>query len=236
MLKDYTKDGGKLMVVAGTTENGTLPNLTSLLTDYGVTFEDGIVVEADREHYAFQEPFILLPDMASSDITDSLIEANYYPMLPIAQGMNLQNAEESVTALMTTSDLAYNKKAGLNITTYEKEDGDTDGPFAVAVSVDCGNSGRILWFGSSYFLEDQYIAYSSGANGDLAMNGLAAMVGESEAMAIRSKSLNYNYLTISGSASTWLKVIMIGVFPLGYLAVGIYVVMRRRRLQANEAV
>ena len=54
-------------------------------------------------------------------------------------------------------------------------------------------------------------------------------------MAIRSKSLNYNYLTISDSTSSLLKVMMIGVFPLVYLGVGIVVVLRRRRMQ-NEAV
>lgn len=79
-----------------------------------------------------------------------------------------------------------------------------------------------------------YNALSSGANGDLGMNALSSMIGESEAMAIRSKSLNYNYLTISESASAMLQAVMIGVFPLAYLGIGICVVMRRRRMQ-NEA-
>ena len=84
------------------------------------------------------------------------------------------------------------------------------------------------------FRSDMYNALSSGANGDLGMNGLSSMIGESEAMAIRSKSLNYNYLTISESASAMLQAVMIGVFPLAYLGIGICVVMRRRRMQ-NEA-
>lgn len=91
--------------------------------------------------------------------------------------------------------------------------------------------GELVWFSSSYFLEDSYNAASSGANGDLVMNALAEMIGESEAMAIRSKSLNYNYLTISGSTASLLKVLMIGVFPLVYLGIGIAVVVRRRRKQ-----
>ncbi|MEE0221209.1 MAG: hypothetical protein UEC12_04250, partial [Lachnospiraceae bacterium] len=78
-------------------------------------------------------------------------------------------------------------------------------------------------------------ALSSGANGDLAMNALAFLNGEREAMAIRSKSLNYNYLTISESVSSMLQVMMIGVFPLLYLGVGAVVVLRRRRKQ-NETV
>ena len=73
-----------------------------------------------------------------------------------------------------------------------------------------------------------YNAYSSGANLDLGMNALSSLIGQSEAMAIRSKSLNYNYLTISDSTSSLLKVVMIGVFPLLYLGVGVYVILRKK--------
>ena len=52
-------------------------------------------------------------------------------------------------------------------------------------------------------------------------------------MAIRSKSLNYNYLTISESTSALLQTVMIGVCPLLFLGVGIAVILRRRRSQ-NE--
>ena len=70
---------------------------------------------------------------------------------------------------------------------------------------------------------------------DMAMNALSSLIGETEAMAIRSKSLNYNYLTISDSTASLLKVTMIGVFPLSYLGFGIWVSLRRRRLK-NEPV
>ena len=233
MLSAYTKNGGKLLVVAGPVEDGSLDNLYSLLTDYGVEPCEGIVVESDREHYTLQ-PYVLLPDMASSDITDSLIDEHYYPIMPISLGLDMSGADSAVTALMTTSDASFSKIAGYDLETYEKEDGDIDGPFAVAVSVDCGSEGQMVWFTSSAFLEDMYNAFSSGANSDLAMNALSSLIGEREAMAIRSKSLNYNYLNISSSTASLLKVLMIGVFPLAYLGIGIGVIVRRRRLQ-NEA-
>ena len=136
--------------------------------------------------------------------------------------------------MLTTSDAAFSKLAGYDLSTYDKE-GDIDGPFALAVSIDTDREGQIVWFTSSYFLEDAYNATSSGTNGDLAMNALSALIGESEAMAIRSKSLNYNYLTISDSTSLLLKTFMIGVFPLLYLGAGIYVILKRRGRQ-NESV
>ncbi len=237
MLAAYAANGGKLLVMAGTTEDGLLTNLYSLLSDYGVEAADGIVIEGDREHYAFQTPYALLPDMNSDSITDSLIDAGYMPILPIATGLTVEASSGSgtVTALLTTSDSAFSKADGYKLSTYEKEDQDTDGPFALAVSITTSGEGNIVWFSSSVFLEDMYNAYSSGANVDLAMNALSSLVGESEAMAIRSKSLNYNYLTISESTSSLLETVMIGVFPLCYLGIGIAVVVRRRRNQ-NESV
>lgn len=234
LLSEYAENGGKLMVLAGPTEEGTLKNLYSILGDYGVEPVEGIVVEEDREHYAFQSPYILLPDMAEDEITSPLIEENYYAIMPIAQGLNVDNASSEVTALLTTSATSFSKAAGYELSTYEKEEGDIDGSFAVAVSIACDNDGQIVWFSSSDFLDDMYNSYSSGANIDMAMNAFSSMLGENEAVAIRSKSLNYNYLTISDSQASVLKGVMIGAFPLAYLGIGILVILRRRKL--NESV
>ena len=230
LLSEYVEDGGKLMVVAGPTESGKLETLYTILEDYGITSDEGVVVEGNREYYAFQSPFILLPNVESHEITDPLIEENYYAIVPIAQGMTVSGSSNAtVTELLTTSSDAFNKPAGYNITTYEKEEGDTDGPFTVALSVDDVSGGQIVWFASSVIFEDTYNSYSSGANVELGMNALSSMLGEREAVAIRSKSLNYNYLTISESTASVLKTVMIGVLPVCYLAVGIIVIVRRRR-------
>ncbi len=233
ILADYVAGGGKLLVCAGPTEeDGILENLYGLLADYGVTASEGIVVEGDSGHYAFQTPYLLMPDMAESDITSPLIADNYYVLMPISLGLTVgeDTGGATVTELLTTSDAAFSKVAGYALDTFEKEDGDIDGPFALAVSVETGE-GQILWFASSYFLEDAYNAYSSGANGDLGMNAVAALVGEREAMAIRSRSLSYSYLTISASTASAIQVLMIGVLPLAYLGIGIWVALERRRRQ-----
>lgn len=227
LLEDYLDEGGKLLVIAGPTEGGTLTNLYQVLAHYGVTSADGIVVESDREHYAFQQPYILLPEINSSDITDPLLDEKYYAIVPIAQGLTITG--DAATALLTTSSDSYSKAAGFEVETYEKEDGDTDGPFAVAVSVDTGNNGQLVWFSSNYFLEDVYNAYSSGANLDLTMNALSSLIGEREAISIRSKSLSYQYLTISDSSAALLKLWMIGILPAAFVGYGVLIVLDRRK-------
>ena len=236
LLSDYTQNGGKLLVMAGSTQDGTLTNLYTLLEEYGVKPVDGIVVEQDREHYAIGYPYLVMPELSSHDITDALVEEGYHPIFSLAQGLTTSESTSSaVTTLLTTSDTSFSKAAGFDLTTYEKEEGDTDGPFALGVSIDTGNDGQMVWFSSSDYLTDVCNAYSSGANLDLTMNALADLIGEREAIAIRSKSLDYNYLTISDSVASLLKTVMIGVFPLVYLGVGIGVMVRRKQVQ-HEAV
>ena len=235
ILANYLSQGGKVLVIAGPTNDATLDHLNGLLAAYGVTVHDGVVVEGDRAHYLLQTPLALIPDLNDNAITNSLIEDHYYPILTLAQGLTVEEGASGVTTLLTTSDSAYAKAEGLSVTDFTQKEDDLTGPFVLAVSVEDISGGQLVWFSSGTFLEDAYNAYSSGANVNLAMNALASLVGEGEAMAIRSKSLDYSYLTISQSTASLLKTVMIGLFPLAYLAIGIVVVVGRRK-KKHEAV
>lgn len=228
MLLSYVQEGGKLLVLAGPVADGELTNLYGILEHYGITAAQGIVSEGDRNHYAFQAPYILLPELGDSDITAPLTEQNYYAIVPVAAGLQMGD-DSRVTALLTTTDSAYSKTSGYSQTTYEKEEGDIEGPFALGV--DIADGGELVFFTSSYLLEDMYNAYSSGANSDLVMNTLSSLLGERQALSIRSKSLNYNYLTISDSAASLLKLVMIGLVPMLYLAMGGAALWDKRRMQ-----
>ncbi len=236
VLATYVSSGGKLMVMAGPVEDGSLTNLNSLLDTYGLTVNEGIVIEEDYNHYAYGYPYLLLPNLQSHAITDALINANYYVIMSLCNGITYgETGSGTVNSLLYTSDTSFAKAAGYALSTYEWEEGDLDGPFELAVSIEDDSGGGIVWFTSGDFLEDSLNAYSSGANGDLAMNALASLIGESESMAIRSKSLNYNYLTISESASSTLKLLMIGIIPLAFFGIGLIVILQKRR-QAHETV
>ena len=217
--------------MAGPVEAAGLPNFYSLLEPYGVTAAEGIVVEEDQAHYVYPSPVALMPDLAESDVTAPLLEEGYYVIVPLAAGLTVgeNTTSASVTSLLTTSEASFSKPAGYDMATYEKEDGDIDGPFALAVDIACDSGGELIWVSSSAYLDDMYNAYSSGANVNFTMNALSQLIGESETLSIRTKSLNYNYLTISDSVSGLLQVVMIGLIPLAFLGTGIILVVRRRR-------
>lgn len=231
MLIAYLNNGGKLFVSAGPTKDGTLTNLYSVLENYGVESVEGIVIESDRNYYTFSQPYMLLPTLETSDITTPLINENYYVIFPLASGLDISSSS-SASSLLNSSSTSFSKVAGYNLTTYDKEDGDKDGPFSLAVSVNTNNDGELIWFGSSYFLEDVYNSYSSGANLNLAINALSELIGQEDTISISSKSLNYNYLTISDSTSSTLKIWMIGIIPAAFILYGIATVIDRRRKHA----
>lgn len=231
MLTAYLNNGGKLFVSAGPTKDGTLTNLYSVLENYGVESVEGIVIESDRNYYTFSQPYMLLPTIETSDITTPLINENYYVIFPLASGLDISSSS-SASSLLNSSSTSFSKVAGYNLTTYDKEDGDKDGPFSLAVSVNTNNDGELIWFGSSYFLEDVYNSYSSGANLNLAINALSELIGQEDTISISSKSLNYNYLTISDSTSSTLKIWMIGIIPAAFILYGIATVIDRRRKHA----
>ena len=231
MLKEYVQGGGKLMVFSGPQPDTDLPNLNSVLESYGVTVADGVVVDPNRDYYAFTAPYILMPEIQSGTITDPLVEGSYHMIVPIAQGLTVgDSTTATVTPLLQTSADSFSKLAGYAMSTYDKEDGDIDGPFTLALSIeDSTAGGRVVWVASDYLLDAQYNAFSSGANLDFAMNSMSWMIGDTDAVSIRTKSLNYNYLTISSSSATWLKICMIGVVPVCFLLLGVDEVLRRRK-------
>ena len=229
MLEEYLEAGGKLFVISGPQEEESMDNLHSLLEAYGITMEEGIVVEGDRSYYAFGYPYVLLPELGDSDITSELAANNSYIIVPIAGGMSIGSSDATVTSLLDTSDSAFSKIAGYSLTTYEMEDGDISGPFSVALTVETTEGGRMVWISADYVMEETYISYSSGANSDFVMNAISWLIGESDAISIRSKSLDYSYLTISTTEATWIELWIIGIIPLFYLLLGVIDAWDRRK-------
>ena len=105
MLRDYVQNGGKLMVLSGPQKDADLPNLQALLSDYGVTVTDGVVVDPNRDYYAFTAPYVLMPEIESSDITDPLTEGDYHVIVPIAQGLTVGEASNGATVTPLPQDL-----------------------------------------------------------------------------------------------------------------------------------
>ena len=135
--------------------------------------------------------------------------------------------------LLSTSSSAYSKAAGYDSTTYEKEDGDIDGAFALGAAVtaenDDGSTAQIVWVSSGALLDEQSSSMVSGGNLDLFLNAISWMCGHEDGISIHSKSMNYEYLTISSSSASVMTAVIIWLIPALFLGTGVCVWLRRRR-------
>ena len=136
-ILSYLQNGGHAFLVSGYSTTD-MPNYDSILTQYGVSIESGVVLEGDSNHYVSGNPLYLVPEIQSCDATGNLADANSYVLMPV--GQSIKTLEEksddiTVTDMLTSTSSAYLKADPQNMQSLSKEDGDTDGPFTLAASI-----------------------------------------------------------------------------------------------------
>ena len=228
-LKDYLAAGGQMILTTDQIDAETFPNLLSVTESMGLTAGEGMIVEGDASRCVRGYSYYILPEMASHEITDPLREGGYYVMTPMAQPIEqTEDADADVTALLTTSSKAYSKKAGYEMKTTDKEDGDTDGPFNVGMLAE-KNGARLAWFSTPLLLDASANSIIAGSNYDLFLNTLGYACEQEDSISIRAKSLDVEALVIPQQTASLLSALVVGVIPAALVAAGIVIVIRRKR-------
>jgi ABC-2 type transport system permease protein len=232
----YLEGGGKAMIFTDYTTT-EMPNLKSVLENYGITTKDGVVFEADTKHYISQMPYYLVPNIDTTDFTSDLISEGRYILMPASQAVeSLDSYRDTLTikSVLSTSEDAYIKSDVQNMTTYEKEDTDESGQFQLGVSisetVDDENETQIAYYGSSSLLDSATDKQVSGGNTDLVLDTLEWMCeNDTPVIDVASKSLQMDYLTISDYDAGYWSTITCGVIPVLFLIIGGIIWLRRRK-------
>ncbi len=230
LLTAYLKDGGNMILITDFRyySNENMPNLAKLTALMGMQSEDGILVEGNRSNYNGY-PTMLLPVLGTSGPATLLSSTNMYTMTPNAHGIVLTGeGEADAAALLKTTTSSFVKKAGANLTTYEKEDGDAEGSFAVAAHAQLGE-GKFVWYASPYITDDEMDYYVNGGNSTLFMSSVNWMCEKAVAVSIMAKTMQVQALVVPEGASGMWSVLLIGVLPLAILGGGFAVWFYRRR-------
>lgn len=231
-VRAYLSGGGHVLLLTTNVGEGELPNLRAIFReDYGIGLTEGIVLEGSNYYYVSQ-PYHLLPEMNTHAITEPLISGNLLALVPFAQPMVLySNKPDSVTvtSLFTTTSASYCKADGYNLSTLEKSAEDRTGPFTVGAAIESTAGTKIVWIPTGYFLDSSVDQQVSGGNTNLILNALSWMCGQTESIAIRARLVAEDYFTLSEGASRGFAAAFIGLIPLGCLALGGAVWLRRRR-------
>lgn len=233
----YLENGGKALIVSNYT-NEEMPNFNSVLENYGVQPVDGIVLEGDTDHYISQNPYYLLPNIESNEITSEMSSGSRYILMALAQGIQeMDNVRDTleINSLLTTSDKAYSKTNLEEMETMEKESGDIAGPFDLGVSiseeVDEDKETQIVYFGTESIFNDSMNSTVSGSNYELLSASLAWLCDteDTNTISIPSKSYDTTSLMVPAADVSFWSIFVTAVLPAGVLIIGFGIWLKRRK-------
>ena len=136
-----------------------------------------------------------------------------------------------VTPLLSTSDQAYSKIDVYNSKTIEKEDGDIDGPFDLAVAITEtveGDETKIVCFATSMIDEDVANELSSYSNTNILINSLGWMLEKQSSISILARPLTKELLSLDMLSTIILIVVFTVVIPVLPILIAIIVWLRRK--------
>lgn len=235
-IKSYLSAGGHAVILTALSDED-MPNFKSILSDYGVTMADGAVFDSNQNNY-YQYPFYILPEIKSHAITADLYKGKRYILMPQAVGFVVEEDDKlpegvTATALLTSSDTSYSKADVKNMSTYDKEEGDVDGPFDLGVYLEKTNDDKtttkIVAFGCEYLLDDEFDARVSGANVKLFTSAISNLVDHESSVSIPSKSYEYGTIMVNRSMVVFGGLVVTLLIPLTILVIGIIIWAKRRK-------
>ena len=230
MLRNYLNNGGSLLLTTDAYYN--TPELDELMAEFGLSRTGGLVVEGDTDHALYNYAYYLLPDYTATTESDALegVDRSSHVLLQMAQGITItETPGVTAEALLTTSDKAYSKAAGYDMTTVEKEEGDAEGPFALAAWAQNENTGaQVIWIGCSN-MDNEQLYQSIPGNLTFLQGCAVSLAGKSSSILIDTKALEATPVTVPASAAMTLALIFVFVLPAAVLVAGVAVVLLRRR-------
>ena len=233
-LYDYLVNEGRMIFLMDLV-NDEQPNFQKLFRKYGVELQHSIIVEGDRSQHA-GNPIWLFPKAAKHDIVSPLVDNELKMFIPLAQGIRTTDVKRhslKVEPLYTTSSNSW-AKTDLSTKTLEKESGDPEGPFNVAVAIteqvfedNKTKETKLVLVSNASFLDPQFYGY---ANDDFLMNSINWLRERKENITVRPKRVTQTPLNINAlQILIWSGVVVI-LIPLVVFSMGLVVWLRRRHL------
>lgn len=256
----YLQTGGKAVII-GNYQYPDLENFNSILEEYGVETVDGMVMDNDYSYSYQRVPYYLLPEVESSSYTSSVNESYIFAPYSIAyvqsktSGADDTDTESDESAdmestaaedtesestitykdLLTTSKNSVSKVNLENFSTYEYEEGDVKGPFAVMLAIekeaDEENTTKIVAVGSFVLFTDSADEVVSGNNAALFKDVISELIEDAEFSnsVIAAKDYTLSSITVSSIGTIVSALGIIIIVPIVMIVVGIVIWVRRRK-------
>lgn len=250
MLRNYLADGGKVMILLGDTNATELPNLETVLEEYGMQAADGYIADPQRCYQG--NYYYIFPELSvSGDMADGI--SSEMVLLTNTHGMNLIDpARDTITTtgFMSSSDGAY----AVTETTQQQgdytlgavaeetvsspdddEDTDSSGEDAEEASDDSSAdtasdevTSRLTVISAGSLIDSQITdTFTQLENTRVFMNAVTANFDGVQNISVEPKSLQVEYNTVQ-YAGLFSLLVIFGI-PAAVLIGGFVVWFRRRK-------
>ncbi|MDD3570886.1 MAG: Gldg family protein, partial [Lachnospiraceae bacterium] len=235
LLSEYMDNGGRVFITLAITLE-KMPNLDSILANYGIADSRRMIIEGSADYVYQQNPYYISPQLsAEHPISARLSETKTSAFVPFSVAINTLDVVRStvkVDPFATSSPYSYSK-ALEQMSSYEKAETDPEGPFNIGVTItDVDKAGneegvKLVVFGAETVMESDINKIVNGGNYGVVMNALDWLVGNDTLL--RSKSLGAeDYLQLTQSKAIVIMFVSVILIPLSIIIAGIVVVVRRR--------
>lgn len=245
LIKDYINRGGKILWFAEPLLNGeSFPNMQSILDVFGTTLGDGVVVEQDSDKMVMGSPYMILPDVTYTDITENIgtdggvcfIDSGRLNFVPDEE---LENLGLEVQPILTTSEESFFRTNfntnSISATTSDEVGSSTVGAI-VSKKISEGTTSTLVIYANGIFAteypiqitDSQYLyPIERNNNKDLALNSVAYLTEREDTITIR-KSTSTVTITPTEQEDLVVKIIIFAI-PIIIIITGIVVWQVRRR-------
>ena len=226
MLISYASAGGNILLITSTA-NATMPNLMKVAAAMGLSAHTGGVISEGNANAYGDTATELKPSINSGHtITSAGVESGYAVLFPNAHAIQIASElpkNVTVTTLFAASDAYLYDADGKEVSL---------GKAPVAVAANNSQTGaKFAWFASVEAFSDEMVETKSG-NGLYYLTMAASWQGKnftSKLPTIEPVDLTLGVLETTGMAQIIFPLLLIGVIPVGLLAIGIAVRVQRKR-------
>ena len=250
-IQNYINAGGKIvwmqdpyMFNAGWTESTTYPNITKILSQFGISFSSGVVCEQGTDYMIAGTPDLIVPEMTYNQIVQDLYTDGMVALLDSGR-INTVSDEEleelGVTAspfLQSTETSFY--RADINSDISQKLDSDEDGPFVLAEiltkKIDDDTESTLVAYSNALFATNYTVQISGSIgtpisirqNKDIILNTIAYLSDREDTIRIRKDTGLVSFDAITEQENRVVLWIIFAI-PVIIIVAGIVVAIVRKR-------
>jgi gliding motility-associatede transport system auxiliary component len=230
-LKKYLEGGGKVLFLIdpaidfgkGDSNSGS-PAIAKLLSGYGVTLDNDLVIDASGvgQLFGFNEASPIVMKYSSHPITSPMTDQA--SVFPIVRSMQVKAPSEKLVETSANSYATTKLTPPISIDPAK----DKKGPFTLAAAGTAAGKGRFVVVGTSSAAANQMFGISKIGNSDLILNMMNWLTADEDLISIRPKDPEDRRISMTSRQMSTLFYTSVIFFPLVIIIAGVSSWWRKR--------